>query len=276
MARADLDRLMAARPELESPGRALGRVLEATFSGPPALSLPPIDPGLIDDCPVVNGVRAGWREGISALARIEPALDRAAIIARARSIARAVAGGGSPPAALITKSLERAPAQALDWVGLALTGDDEGLDASARSAGLDAAAVASLTRLIVLPGLAGWSRSAYVLLEEGAWPHGNCPICAAEPALAESRGLEQRRRLRCDRCAADWPGNCLRCPFCDTADHRDLRYVFVDGEKDRHRLAICDRCGGRIKVVATLSPLSPPALLVAELASVHLDLVAEC
>jgi hypothetical protein len=63
------------------------------------------------------------------------------------------------------------------------------------------------------------------------------------------------------------------CPFCGTSDHRSLHYAFVDGEQDRHRLAICDNRSGRLKIVARISPLSPPGLLVAELASIHLDLL---
>jgi hypothetical protein len=49
--------------------------------------------------------------------------------------------------------------------------------------------------------------------------------------------------------------------------------AFVEGEQDRFRLAICQRCGFRLKIVATLTPLSPPSLLVAELAAIHLDFI---
>ena len=89
--------------------------------------------------------------------------------------------------------------------------------------------------------------------------------------MAESRGLEQRRRLRCGLCAADWEGERLRCPFCNETDHRKLSFVAVEGEQDRFRIALCDSCGGTLKVVATLAPISAPGLLVAELATTHLD-----
>src|SRR5205823_506094 len=103
------------------------------------------------------------------------------------------------------------------------------------------------------------------------WSRGECPNCGSPPGLAESRGLEQRRYWRCGLCAADWPGERLRCPFCGQTDHRNLHYRFVEGEQGRHRLALCDTCGGRLRVVATLAPVSAPGLLVVELATAHLE-----
>ncbi len=54
-----------------------------------------------------------------------------------------------------------------------------------------------------------------------------------------------------------------------------FHYRFVEGEQERYRLSQCDGCGFRLKVVATLAPLSPPGLLLAELVTVHLDLIAD-
>ena len=99
------------------------------------------------------------------------------------------------------------------------------------------------------------------------------PTAAARPSWP-SRGLEGRRILRCGLCAAEWPGDRLRCTSCGEADSRALRSTYVEGEGDRFRLACCDRCGLALKVVSTLAPLSPPGLLVTELATVHLDMIA--
>jgi FdhE protein len=110
---------------------------------------------------------------------------------------------------------------------------------------------------------------------EGAWVRGDCPACGSRPLLAESRGLEQRIAYRCGLCASDWPGERLRCPACGESSPKSLRYSFVEGEQERLRLAQCDSCSYRWKVVATLSPLSAPGLLVSDLASFHLDVLGE-
>ena len=53
-----------------------------------------------------------------------------------------------------------------------------------------------------------------------------------------------------------------------------LGYFHVEDEEDRCRAATCDACRGYVKVVTSLSPLTAPQLLVADLATLHLDLVA--
>ena len=101
------------------------------------------------------------------------------------------------------------------------------------------------------------------------------PNCGGPPLLAETRGLEAKRYLRCGICAADWPFARLRCPACDTTDHRKLATRFAEGEGERYKLALCESCGYQIRVVATLEALSIPGLLVAELATSHLAYLAE-
>jgi FdhE protein len=131
----------------------------------------------------------------------------------------------------------------------------------------------SVLRLALLPALARFAEPLAPLFLGISWTRGDCPNCGQIGTLAESRGLEQRRFLRCGLCAGEWPGDRLRCSFCGETDPQALHYRFVEGDRDRHRLALCDRCGGGLKVVSTLMPLSPPGMLVAELDTVHLDLI---
>jgi FdhE protein len=86
--------------------------------------------------------------------------------------------------------------------------------------------------------------------------------------------LEQIRWLRCGLCAAQWELSRLRCPYCAGSDHRRLGYLHVEGEEGRYRAATCDECGRYTKMVSALTPLSPAQLLVTDLATVHLDLLA--
>lgn len=106
------------------------------------------------------------------------------------------------------------------------------------------------------------------------WPRGYCPACGSWPLLAESRGLEQFRWLRCGLCGAGWQVDRIFCPFCETRDHRQLQDLFVAGEESRRRVSVCDACRGFVRGVSTLVALTAPGLLVAELETLHLELIA--
>ena len=160
------------------------------------------------------------------------------------------------------------------WANEAVSDQAFNVDNRAQALGIDAAPARSVLRLVVLPGLERLSRKLATLRAEASWTRGDCPNCGSPPVLAESRGLEQRRHWRCGLCAADWEGERLRCPFCDETDHRKLSFIAAEGEQDRYRVSLCESCGGRLKVVATLGPLTAPGLLVAELATSHLDEVS--
>jgi FdhE protein len=112
------------------------------------------------------------------------------------------------------------------------------------------------------------------LRQNQRWQQGYCPTCGSWPLLGEFRGLEQVRFLRCGMCTAEWEFPRLCCPYCGTRDHQLLGYLHVEGEEGKHRAATCDGCRGYVKMVTTLSALDGPHLLVADLATMHLDLAA--
>ena len=129
-----------------------------------------------------------------------------------------------------------------------------------------------------------------------AWSHGYCPICGAWPALAEARGLERARRLRCGRCAADWGFAWLKCVYCGMDDHARLGRLVCDqdaaGEaspaaaprfaraltpRDPIRsttVETCLACRGYLKTVTTLGPTPADELGLLDLATVDLDVAA--
>ena len=50
---------------------------------------------------------------------------------------------------------------------------------------------------------------------------------------------------------------------------------FHDAEhENRYRAAVCDACRGYVKMLSTLSALPPLHLLIADAATLHLDLAA--
>jgi FdhE protein len=112
------------------------------------------------------------------------------------------------------------------------------------------------------------------------WPHGHCPVCGAWPSLAELRGLERERHLRCGRCAADWTTAWLRCAFCGTEDHERLRSLVPTSTPTGSRgplttgVDTCEACRGYLKTVTTLAATSADDLGLLDLTTVELDTAA--
>ena len=100
------------------------------------------------------------------------------------------------------------------------------------------------------------------------------PDCGGPPLLAEFRGLDQSRfcAVGCAPRRGRWPRQ--RCPACGNRDHELLGFLSRDGEEARYRVATCDGCRTGIKTLSTLSALPPLMLLVADAATLHLDLAA--
>jgi FdhE protein len=155
-----------------------------------------------------------------------------------------------------------------------LTGAADTLPGQLEAQGHPADLVMTLLRLALLPCLEQIATQLASWRAHQHWGHGYCPTCGAWPVLAEQRGLEQLRYLRCGLCASSWEMDRLLCPFCATRDHMLLGYFQVEGEEQKQRVATCDACQGYLKLRSTLTPLTTPQLLVEELALVHLDLIA--
>jgi FdhE protein len=156
-----------------------------------------------------------------------------------------------------------------------LAGEAHTLTEQLAAQGYAAGLILTLLRLSLLPCLEQTAIRLALQYNQQAWGRGYCPTCGAWPVLAEQRGLEQRRYLRCGLCASAWEVDRLLCPFCGNRDHLLLGYLQVEGEEHKQRLATCDACHGYVKLRSTLVPLTTPQLLVEEVALVHLDLLAQ-
>jgi len=110
---------------------------------------------------------------------------------------------------------------------------------------------------------------------QGVWQRGYCPVCGAWPSLAEIRGIEKERRLRCGACSADWTLPLLHCPFCDELDHGKLGSLHADREEHLRRVETCESCHGYLKAVTTFDALTTRALMLIDIATIPLDLVAQ-
>ncbi|MBA2240630.1 MAG: formate dehydrogenase accessory protein FdhE [Solirubrobacterales bacterium] len=140
-------------------------------------------------------------------------------------------------------------------------------------ADIDADLLQTLAQLSARPILMAYAEHLATPLAAATWSRGYCPLCGAWPILAELRGPELSRHLRCGRCGSDWTASRLYCPFCGIDDHDSLGYLQIEGER-RFRVDVCHRCQGYLKAGNAFDPSPPEMLALDDLASVHLDLAA--
>jgi FdhE protein len=151
--------------------------------------------------------------------------------------------------------------------------DQAELAALAGAAGIDRGALTSVAHLAAYPLLQCCGR----LLDDQVprfWPHGYCPICAAWPILAERRGLDRTRRLRCGRCGGEWEAEWLCCIYCGEREHERLGTLVPEDQGDMLKVETCATCHGYLKSLATLQGIHPFELLLQDLETIELDLVA--
>ncbi len=264
-ARAELGRLAEERPAFRAPALWLRELLpDLAAAGPPPE--PPLSREraraklsagvpLLRDEPVTVDVRAFRRRWMRACDALEALQPDGAAAALARAVRR----------------------RDLDCGGLvaAVTAGRAGyVRERADALGLNADLAATLTRYVLFPAFTPLDAALAPLREGSGWDAGMCPTCGGQPLLAEFRGLDQSRHLRCGLCAASWPAPRQRCPFCGNRDHERLGFLHREGEESQCRAAVCDACRGYLKTLSTLAALPPLSLLVADVATLHLDLAA--
>jgi FdhE protein len=180
------------------------------------------------------------------------------------------------PAAGRTEAARRAHGRgatldAAAFLRAALELDLAALDAAGAAAGIDGALARALAHPAALPLLSACAaRSA----ERPGWNRGYCPVCGAWPAIAEMRGLEASRQLRCARCGADWATAWLACVYCGNDDHRELAGLVSETAGAMRRVDTCTRCRGYLKSVTTLTARTHPEVVLEDMATVPYDVSA--
>jgi FdhE protein len=189
-----------------------------------------------------------------------------------RRLASTAAAGHLPDAASL-RGYRPSAADAVALIEAAVRQDLTELAALADAAGVERGPLMSVAHLAALPLLQSCGR----LLADQVprhWPHGHCPICGAWPILAERRGLDRSRRLRCGRCAAEWEVQWLCCAYCDEREHERLGSLVPEDGGETLKVETCTSCQGYLKSIATLQGIPPFELLLRDLETVELDLVA--
>nr|MDQ3043673.1 formate dehydrogenase accessory protein FdhE [Chloroflexota bacterium] len=187
-------------------------------------------------------------------------------------LASAGEGEGLEAAALAALSdLPHLPA--LELIAAAIAQDADQIDTLAMGLGVDGDALAVVAHLAALPLLLACGRGLSARIP-ALWRAGSCPICGAWPAVAEVRGLERVRHLRCGRCGGDWVQTAAGCLFCGTTDHEQLGSLVPETGAEARRVETCIHCRGYVKAIATIRPWTAGGVALADLASVELDLAA--
>jgi FdhE protein len=193
----------------------------------------------------------------------------------------ATAAGG--PAGTLAGAAQAGVAQHADILEAGVRQDEARLARVASTLGAHAGALSAVAAVAPVPLLRACAARWADRVPAG-WDHGACPVCGAWPTLAEARGLERARRLRCGRCAADWPTTWLRCPYCATTDHTRLGSLVLTRDRGPDTadglarvatsIEMCQACRGYVKTVTTLAPTPADELLLVDLATVELDVAA--
>jgi FdhE protein len=258
----ELNKLAQKRPTLQEACAVLAAVLSAMFSE--AVREKPLHSS-------PEAVRARLAAGTPLLREARPMIDVPKFQRRWQAICTALRQSGADAlAAAVCRA-------ALDPVALlyeVLDGSPEAVAQTAEALDLDGALAATILRFASLPALERLTKDGNDTRQGCDWDRGYCPVCGGWPLLGEARGLQQERYLRCGWCASAWPIARLHCPFCGNRDHQTMGYLHVEGEEERYRAGSCEHCHGYIKWVSTIFPLATPQLLVADVATLHLDLAA--
>ena len=195
-------------------------------------------------------------------------VDRRAV---RRFVARLMSATTDGPAESLRAIAERP--EGTDLLEAAVRCDYPRLTVLATAVGAEPAALYAVAPLLVMPLLQVCARTWQERVPAG-WDRGYCPVCGAWPALAEARGLEGSRRLRCGRCGSDWGAPWLRCPFCGTDDHNRLGALVSEATGPARKLDVCFTCRGYVKTLTRLTPIPAIEVPIVDLETVDLDLAA--
>jgi FdhE protein len=152
--------------------------------------------------------------------------------------------------------------------------DDDKLKLMATELTVGQPVLKALAKLSIQPSLGAVAAAATKAISLEGWKHPYCPVCGAMPAMAALVGEEGSRHGLCSFCSHLYRLARLGCPFCGTEGPEDLRYFYGEQE-DTHRVQVCDRCSGYLKILDTRKGGSVEALAIDDILTAHLDLVAE-
>ncbi|HVO70274.1 MAG TPA: formate dehydrogenase accessory protein FdhE [Aggregatilineaceae bacterium] len=231
-----------------------------------------------------DAARAKLRSGTPLLHGMDLPIDAGAACNLLVRMARAI---GSIPVAKATRPArsafarhiqhlaeqERLPAAQL--LQLVAVGHRDEVTALAEAWEVDADLLWLLAQYGLTPSLRQWARELAPLANGFEWHQSRCFVCGTQPLFGELQGTEASKHLRCGQCGADWAGRRLQCVFCGNDHLQTFRYMYLETHPNGRRVEACDKCKGYLKVIVTFDPTPPERLLIQDLATIHLDYVAQ-
>ncbi|MDP2267704.1 MAG: formate dehydrogenase accessory protein FdhE [Deltaproteobacteria bacterium] len=145
----------------------------------------------------------------------------------------------------------------------------------AQSLQLDPGLLWALAQNALKPAWRTWCRQLTPLADVAQWTHGFCFICGAGAMLGELQENNLVKHLRCGQCGADWPSRRLQCMYCGNEDHHTLGYLYAEPDQEKMRVEVCEKCHGYLKVIVSFSPTPSDLLVASDLATLHLDYIAQ-
>ena len=131
-----------------------------------------------------------------------------------------------------------------------------------------------LARNSIKPMFEAYANELKGHVDQEMWWRGYCPICGSLPFIAELRE-EGERFLVCSLCSFEWRFMRLKCPFCETEDHQELRYFYAEGRGKAHRVDVCEKCKRYIKTVDTREMGGNVVPIVEDMGTLYLDVLAQ-
>jgi len=216
--------------------------------------------------------------GLPLLHDVELELDYAEVhglMLRLAGALEKVSGNGRDTCRRIREALEEGRLKMDTLLPCIAAGDQGPVASAAQCLHLNAGFFWTLAQNALKPALHSWRRQLAPLLEGIPWNRGCCPVCGSGPILGELQGNHLGKHLRCGQCGADWPFPRLQCLYCGNEDHHTLGYLYEEPRREKMMVAVCNQCRGYLKVIVSFTPTPPQLLPVEDLATLHLDYIAE-
>jgi FdhE protein len=150
--------------------------------------------------------------------------------------------------------------------------DDTYIDSVIRDFAIDRAILKFLIYMSIYPSLHAHAEMLKAQIDLKKWLRGYCPICGSPPHMSQFKA-EGQRYYTCSFCGFEWPGERLKCPFCENSDHTKLHYFYAEGD-EAYRVDLCDACNQYIKTVDSRKLDYEPDLGMEDIVSIHLDILA--
>ena len=225
----------------------------------------------------------GWARFVPALAQPgnggRPLLDGAVIKVAPKFVGRwvrrilEVAAAAGTEVNALTRAITTGSMDPLFLFEIAVSQDVHRLGELARAVRDERGVLRGLAPLMARPMLQACRRH-WADCVPADWADAHCPICGGDPALAEVRGLDGSRHLRCGGCGGEWGSAWLRCPFCGEADHEKLGSLRSPDTLERQTIEVCEACRSYVKTVTTLTSIRPEDVVLQDLATLVLDVAA--